>query len=928
MTAETLAFFRGAFAGIGRSDSASAKAGGRGGADDNGGWDNIEKPGKRASFTDFLPWMEYLPEDKAFLLEDGRSVGAVWEIEPVGTEGRSDDFKTLLWERAFNVVADAVPEVDPDPWILQVFVSNDFDLSKSLQKVRDHVQPIARGSAFTEAYLKILERHYERLSRPGGVFKDKMSGTDWRGKVRRVRFVLYRRLSHGAPEMPAPEELGDVAAKLELALANVGVKAIRYDGEAFYDWMVQWLNPRPAICDGDVRRLRSVAPYPGDDDIPFGRDFAELLTFSEPTVRRSAGIIDLDGMAHSVLTIEGLRRQPKIGHYTGEQAQGDETYTLMDKFPDDAILSMAVTFRPQDMVMAHVGRVKQAAVGDQIDAALAGEEADAVIEKMGRGDRLYPVETVIYVSGENEHDLRRRAAHTATQLATGGVQPIPRVHEKLSLDRWLGNLPMAFRPEKIKRVKRSRFQFASHIAANLPVYGRSRGTGNPGLLFFNRGGEPQYVDPLCPEDRKKNSHTLFIGPTGAGKTGALIGALMQETAIHRPRLFIVEVGGVFNLFADFCERHGLTVNRVTLRPGETVSLPPFADALRLWRSGAGVDETPPPEEDAEAGAPNDNDDDDERRDILGEMEIAAKLMITGGQDDEMHGFSRSDRLAVRQAILKAAETVDARDGHKDGAIVRPVDVAAALRAQSADEGLTDLRRDRVRSLADALDLFADEQSLAGQLFNREGEAWPEADVTVVDLAMLAREGYEAELAVAYVSLMNHVNNVVERKQYERRQSIVVTDEAHIITRNELLASYVAKITKMWRKLGTSYWPATQNLADFSEGAKRILNMVGFIIALVMPKEEVDELGVHKQLDEDQRRMMLGARKEPGCYAEGVILSDVMTALIRLVHPAFILAMAMNEKHEKAERAEIMRELGLEHELDAAHEAARRMEERS
>jgi hypothetical protein len=29
------------------------------------------------SFTDLLPWMEYLPESKTFLLEDGVSLGAL-----------------------------------------------------------------------------------------------------------------------------------------------------------------------------------------------------------------------------------------------------------------------------------------------------------------------------------------------------------------------------------------------------------------------------------------------------------------------------------------------------------------------------------------------------------------------------------------------------------------------------------------------------------------------------------------------------------------------------------------------------------------------------------------------------------------------------------------------------------------------------------
>jgi hypothetical protein len=44
------------------------------------------------SFTDFLPWAEYLPESRSFLLEDGISVGALFELTPVGTEARTPRF--------------------------------------------------------------------------------------------------------------------------------------------------------------------------------------------------------------------------------------------------------------------------------------------------------------------------------------------------------------------------------------------------------------------------------------------------------------------------------------------------------------------------------------------------------------------------------------------------------------------------------------------------------------------------------------------------------------------------------------------------------------------------------------------------------------------------------------------------------------------
>ena len=43
------------------------------------------------SFVDFLPFLEYLDDSECFLLDDGKSVGAVFTVKPLPTEGRSND---------------------------------------------------------------------------------------------------------------------------------------------------------------------------------------------------------------------------------------------------------------------------------------------------------------------------------------------------------------------------------------------------------------------------------------------------------------------------------------------------------------------------------------------------------------------------------------------------------------------------------------------------------------------------------------------------------------------------------------------------------------------------------------------------------------------------------------------------------------------
>jgi len=865
------------------------------------------------SFTNLLPWVEYDPASQAFLLEDGVSVGALIEVTPVGTEAMAAEALARLRDNLQSVLTDAIPE-DGAPWVLQLYVQDEPSLDILARQVRDHIHPRARDTDFTRDYLDRLIAHLARVSAPGGLFHDTtVTGSPWRGQVRRIRAVLYRRLQRDMPSSGlAPENvLNDVCVKLTSALIAAGFQARRCGGKDFYEWMLRWFNPAPAIMNGDPERLLAAAPYPGDEELPFGRDFAELLTLSMPRSDAQTASWWFDGLPHKFVTVQALRRAPAVGHMTAERSTGDNVYALFDRLPEHTVMVMTLIIKPQDTVRNHVATVKRASVGDGAEAVITRADAEAVELEMARGNKLYPLAMGFYVRGQALADLRANVNRLNALLVSNGLQSITEEADLLALDSYVRNLPMAYDASLDRVSRRSRLVFARHTASLLPLYGRTRGSGHPGLVFFNRGAEPLVFDPLNPDDRKKNAHMLILGPTGAGKSAMLVYLLMQMAAMYRPRMFIIEAGNSFGLLGKHFAAHGVTVNQASLHPGADVSLPPFSDAIKLAgnRPAAMPDEVELDDDSDEV--------DDERRDLLGEMEIAARIMITGGDVREDARMTRADRLLIRHAILKAA--ADVRAGGRDQVLTR--DVVDALRDLATEASLPEHRRHRATEMADGMELFC--SGLAGHFFDRPGVRWPDTDVTIVDVGVLAREGYEDQLTVAYVGLMNHINDLVERHQHDARPTLVVTDEGHIITTNPLLAPYVVKITKMWRKLGTWFWIATQNLEDFPDQAKKMLNMMEWWLCLVMPKEEVEQIARFKDLTADQRTLLLSARKEPGKYTEGVVLADKVQALFRNVPPPLALALAMTEKHEKAERARIMRERGCG-ELEAVYAVAEQL----
>jgi len=864
------------------------------------------------SFTNLLPWHEYHDESKTFVLGDGKSQGIMFELRAIGTEGATLEYMENLQGVLQTALTETLPEDHLANWVIQFYLQDDSNIASEVDVIRKYVKRGAKGSQFTEEYLKQLEEHYKQISQHGGLFVDHATtGTAWAGKIRRVRVCIYRYMDDDMiPEWEHDrEEINEVADRFQNQLSTTGINIWRTEGKDLYEWMFKWFNPNPEATAGDVEEYLKMSPYPGSEDVPSGYDFSEMLMSTCPSSEEDTGHWYFDGMPHKVVTVGALRRVPKIGLMTAERKQGHHLFAAFDRFPEDSILSVTIQIKPQDEIQNHINLIKQASYGDSAESEAAAGEADIAQQHLVRGNKLYPIQMAVFIRGKTTAELKSRERVVYAQLLSANLQPINEKADLLIQDSYIRNLPMNYDPiHDKKNSHRSMLAYSKQIASLLPIYGRERGTGHPGWSFFNRGGEPLTVDPLNSLDRSKNAHALIIGPTGAGKSATLVYLIQQALAIYRPRIFVIEAGNSFGLLGDYLKEHDVSVNQVTLNKSADVSLPPFALAQQLLADKGRMSL----EESAdELNISDDDADEDDDRDLLGEMEIAARIMITGGDAKEAAALMRADRSLIRKAILFAAQYSKSQGRSQ----TLTGDVVYGLRNL---EGLEGKRKERAEGMADGMDLFC--TGLAGQFFNREGIAWPDRDLTIVDMGILAREGYEDQLTVAYIGLMNHIHSLVEREQHSDRQTIVITDEGHIITTNPLLAPYVIKIVKMWRKLGAWYWIATQNLEDFPDASRKMLNMLEFWMCLVMPKDEIEQIARFKDLTPEQKAKLTSSKKSAGQYTEGVILTDGLNLSFRNVPPALTLALAMTEKEEKSERMRIMEEKGCT-EAQAAEDVA-------
>lgn len=800
--------------------------------------------GVSPSFVDMLPWVEYLPGSKSLLLEDGESVAGFFEITPIGTEGREMAWLWQARDALENALQDSFDELDDNPWVIQLYAQDEASWDNYVRSLQAYLQPRARESAFTDFYLRFFTHHLRAIAKPGGLFDDTtVTRLPWRGQARRVRMVVYRRVTGSTSRRgQSPEQaLASICDRLVGGLANAGVKTRRLRAADIHAWLLRWFNPAPTLLgDGaaDRERFYQSAAYPEateaeEIELASGTDFSQRLFFGQPRSDVADGLWLFDGMPHRVLVMDRLRMPPGVGHLTGETRKGgDAMNALFDQMPEDTVMCLTLVATPQDVLEAHLNHLSKKAVGETLASEQTRQDVQQARGLIGSAHKLYRGALAFYLRGRNLAELDARGLQLANVMLNAGLQPVREEDEVAPLNSYLRWLPCVFDPAKDKRQWYTQLMFAQHAAHLAPVWGRSQGTGHPGITFFNRGGGTITFDPLNRLDRQMNAHLFLFGPTGSGKSATLNNILNQVTAIYRPRMFIVEAGNSFGLFGDFAARLGLKVHRVKLAPGAGVSLAPFADARRLVDTPSQVQTLDADALDEEQDAVDATNDDDEQRDVLGELEITARLMITGGEDKEEARMTRADRSLIRQSILDAAQRCVA-----DQRTVLTRDVRDALRDRGRDATLPETRRARLLEMADAMDMFC--QGVDGEMFDRPGTPWPEADITIVDLATFAREGYNAQLSIAYISLINTVNNIAERDQFLGRPIINVTDEGHIITKNPLLAPYVVKITKMWRKLGAWFWLATQNLDDLPKAAEPMLNMIEWWICLSMPPDEVE-----------------------------------------------------------------------------------------
>jgi len=848
-------------------------------------------------------------------LQDLTSTGRLFDVTCANTDALSKETLCSIDEKVCQAVTQSLPQSANFPWVMQWFVEDDVDSVRNslIDRFSEYSGYEIRDSAFTEHWFDTMRDHFQDLTDNAGLFSDSnAAGGRWRGKNRRVRLCVWQYSLNNKPD--GENDSQQVCEQLINIFAQADVTLHPRSAKELYEWLSFWFVPQPDK-DSDLKNTRELLdsnPWnPSEtergmamiaDSAPFDISRAALHG-AAPWTWKKPGIWWFRGQPSRFVTIDDLAGEPHIGHLTGERQFGDSTGTLWDQMPDKTIWSMSIVFSQQNGIEEKILRIRRNSVGDDPSAVERRNLANQALTEIARGNPIFRVFCGVFLFGKDLQELNHHTEKAIALLISHRIKPVLPRYDPIALDSYIRALPFGFDPVQDQRpyARRARLWYASHIAKIAPVFGRSTGTGYPGCVLYNRGAEPILFDPLNPKDRQKNAHAVILGPTGAGKTAFIIYMLLQLLAVHRPRVILLSALPTFGLFATHCENLELSVNWIKIDGRKDVSLPPFQHAQSLL---------------ARNKSASDHNNASPHRDTLGEMEIQARLMITGGQPNEENLLRRDDLDLIRNALGNAAR-LSRSDGRTQ---TMTSDLVSAFR--NISDGQTKRKkhyskeqRQRAARMASAVNVFC--TGLNGELFDREGDLWPASDVTVVELDLLARRGYEDRLAVALTGLFAMISNEIETNDAQNRQTIVVIDEAHVLLQNPLISPYLNRISAMWRTFGAWLWVATQNIRQFPDSAKELLNQPEWWYCLSLDKDEIEQIGRFKSLTDEQKNLLKSARKQPGRYTEGTIISPRLLTLFRNAPPALALALGQTEKNERVKRLQLMQQKNIS-EIDAAY----------
>ncbi len=605
----------------------------------------------------------------------------------------------------------------------------------------------------------------------------------------------------------AEAELATQARTLAAALDSLGWSPEALDDDAVTRLFYQRWNPRQFEA--------GAGPIggPGHAGVPFTERFAHSDFRWDPEGRSvPAGIAELDGWLHSVLTLY------------------EPPASLSRPVFEDLLLLCGV-FRAELVVNAErgdrLGRLKRlrtllrqrqsdpATSSDPAERAATLQLAEEMEEMGGNSEGTWRAACYLHLWSEDEAALRDQVAAV---LSLARARDMVLIHERRALWAYWRAMQPFWTQDK------DRFRLLDYstrqLVRLLPLFGQPANLpeGKAVGVLYQTASRSVFNWIVPDESLFSNPHYLIVGGTGSGKS-----VLQDENLIAMRRLgakaVIVDLGGSFG---NFCDCSGGVYIDYDIKSRANRLNP-------LW--------LPP------GTAPD------------AEMLRSRALWLESLARDRGERLAGDDLAVLEEAIRRA--------------YFRDLDQPVFLRHVRAAL----LRDERGAALAHRLSPWCEDGSLAN-LFDGPSQIDLSAPVLVFDLKRVIHDQRDDHLARAiFNSIVGAVSNLSLGSGPEPK--FLTFDEAGMMLKDEATAEFMEYCFRTLRKTGVAVCAITQGIEDFLANSRARSAFVGAADNLFVLKQDNHDkarlIAQEKNLSARETQHILSINTVPGAHAEFLLI---------------------------------------------------------
>lgn len=205
----------------------------------------------RPSLADYLPFVDYDPQDQVFLLNDGVSVGAVFRLGAADLDGRSPERRAEFNAHLDHALCRLPADDERYPYTAQLYLE-DRPPGNIADALAAAMPEAVRATPFSQAWLELMRTHFEAMRASQGIFDDDrvpQSGDQakgWRAIERQIHLCVYRKApvaAWKARRYRPGEQLNHAITPFLSALEALGVSVQRLDDAGLRAWLLPWLTP-------------------------------------------------------------------------------------------------------------------------------------------------------------------------------------------------------------------------------------------------------------------------------------------------------------------------------------------------------------------------------------------------------------------------------------------------------------------------------------------------------------------------------------------------------------------------------------------------------------------------------------------------------------------------------------------------------------